>query len=128
MGAVTPPNTYPIYHSFHYILTEMSTLSPEKLQLLANFFQLQVAKYNNTLATSRLISLGFAGTGIVLGATAIGLRNENHQAIFFIAGITMLALGGLTSLAQISNRAARNGHLAWYNRCIEFIQLQEQTG
>ena len=121
------PDVKFINDSFNYILTEMSTLSPEKLQLLANFFQLQASKFNTSLMMTRIIAAGSLALGGTLAVSAIGIRNQDAQAAFLIGGALFVVIGIIVGLSQFIIMSQQNSQLSWYNRCIDFIELKAQT-
>jgi len=123
---ITGPHVEFINNSFNYILTEMSHLTPEKLQLLANFFQLQASKYGNSLMITRITAVGFLGLGVTLVATAFAIQHRDARAAFIFGGALCAIIGVVVGIAQFYFMSKQNTQLDWYNRCIDFIELREQ--
>lgn len=111
----------PLLHT----LTEMSTLSIEQLQLLANFFKFELAKHNIRLEVLQACCVGAAGITCI---TALSPKNNPNMKGFlvgtaFVSGIATITLG-LVLLAKIQQK---NIQSAWYDRCVQLINLKTEV-
>jgi len=111
---------------FNSAVTQLSNLSPVKLQLLARYFQLQVSRCNNNLYKIRIpTSIALIGVpSLSAGAMHLNLDKKINDLLMIGSLVCCLAIVIFVALHFVIV-SRRNTNLSWYNRCNDFIQLNK---
>ena len=109
---------------FNSTITQLSNLTPAKLQLLASYFELQASRCNNSLYTTGIVTVISVVGGIAsfLGANALGGRKA---ALLKLVGLVCSIVALFALMVMLVIMSNRNTNLSWYNRCNDFIQLNK---
>jgi len=114
---------------FNSAVTQLSNLSPAKLQLLASYFQQQASKYNKIFSITRIVTVitGVGATASFLGANALSksYREGGKKAFLMIAGVVCMIVAFMALRIMFVSWSRRSVNLSCSKRCIEYIELNK---
>lgn len=122
LPSLPPPNVKLISNSFSYILTELVSLKPEQLKLLAQFFEMQAAKFNTPIFSTRIAALGCLTAGALVFAPSFVVTNITARNSLRVAGGFLGVVGVIVGVAQfglVYNQWTMN---SWKNHCLTFLK------
>lgn len=122
LPSLPTPNVKLISDSFSYILTELASLKPEQLKLLAQFFEMQAAKFNTPIFSTRIAALGCVTAGVLVFTPSFVVINIRARNGLRIAGGLLGLVGLIIGVAQFSFIYQQWQMTSWQNHCLTFLE------